>query len=168
MKKTILIVALLTSGFVFQTASAQVKFGISVNIGTQPVWGPVGYDHVEYYYLPDIDAFYYVPRQQYIYMDRGRWVFRTYLPTRYSNYDVYTGYKVVINEPTPYRNAEMYRSQYGGYRGRHDQEIIRNSHDSRYFENKNHPQHREWRRNNNGRNNNNGNNNNNGRGNRRN
>jgi len=148
MKKTILIVALLTGGFVSQKASAQVKFGISVNIGTQPVWGPVGYDHVEYYYLPDIDTYYYVPRRQYIYMERGRWVFRTYLPTRYSNYDIYTGYKVVINEPTPYRNAEMYRSQYGGYRGRHDQEIIRNSRDSRYFENKRHPQHRVWRQSN--------------------
>ena len=149
MKKTILIIALLVSGFAFQTASAQVKFGISVNIGTQPVWGPVGYDHVEYYYLPDIDAYYYVPRQQYIYMDRGRWVSRTYLPYRYNNYDIYSGYKVVINEPTPYRNADVYRSRYGGYRGRHDQEIIRDSRDERYYENKNHPQHRVWRQSNN-------------------
>jgi len=164
MKKTILIAALLMSGFAFQTASAQVKFGVSINIGTQPVWGPVGYDYVEYYYLPDIDAFYYVPRQQYIYMDRVRWVFRTYLPSRYSNYNIYTGYKVVINEPTPYRNAGMYRTQYSGYKGRHDQEIIRNSHDSRYFENRGHPQYREWKRNNNRRSND----NNNGRGNRRN
>ena len=159
MKKTILIAALLTSGFAFQRASAQVRVGINVNIGTQPVWGPVGYDHVEYYYLPDIDVFYYVPQRQYIYMDRGRWVFRTYLPTRYSNYNIYSGYKVVINEPTPYRNAGVYRSKYSGYRGRNDQELIRNSRDSRYFENKNHPQHREWRNSNNrrqGRGNNNG------------
>ena len=159
MKKIILIAALLMSGFVFQTASAQIRVGINVNIGTQPVWGPVGYDHVEYYYLPDIDVFYYVPRRQYIYMDRGRWVFRTYLPTRYSNYNLYSGYKVVINEPSPYRNASVYRSKYSGYRGRNDQELIRNSRDSRYFENKNHPQHREWRNGNNrrqGRGNNNG------------
>jgi hypothetical protein len=158
MKKTILIAALLMSGFAFQTVSAQIRVGINVNIAAQPVWGPVGYDHVEYYYLPDIDAFYYVPRQQYIYMERGRWVFSTYLPSRYNNYNIYNGYKVVINEPTPYRNAGVYRSQYSGYKGRHDQQIIRNSHDSRYFENKNHPQHREWNRSNN----------NNGRGNRRN
>lgn len=162
MKKTILAAVLLMSGFAFQTASAQVKFGLSVNIGTQPAWGPVGYDHVEYYYLPDIDAFYHVPKRQYIYMDRGRWVFRTFLPTRFNHYNINTGYKVVINEPTPYRNAGAYRSQYSGYRGRHDQEIIRNSRDSRYFENRGHPQHREWKRNNNGRNNDN-----NGRGNRR-
>ena len=160
MKKTILIAALLMSGFAFQTASAQIRVGINVNLGTQPAWGPVGYDHVEYYYLPDIDAFYYVPRRQYIYMERGRWVFRTYLPTRHSNYNLYSGYKVVINEPTPYRNADVYRSKYSGYRGRNDQELIRNSSDSRYFENKNHPQHRQWKQNNGrrqrGRNNNNG------------
>ena len=151
MKKTILIAALLMSGFAFQTASAQIRVGFNVNIATQPVWGPVGYDHVEYYYLPDIDAFYYVPQRQYIYMDRGRWVFRTFLPTRYSNYNIYNGYKVVINEPTPYRNADVYRSRYSGYKGRHDQELIRNSRDSRYFENKDHPQHREWKQNNNNR-----------------
>jgi hypothetical protein len=148
MKKTILIVALLMSGFTFYTASAQVKVGLNINIGTQPSWGPVGYDHVEYYYLPDIDAFYNVPNHQYVYLERGQWVFRAYLPTRYSNYNIYTGYKVVINEPTPYRNAGVYRSQYSGYKGRHDQEIIRNSHDSRYFENKGHPQHRAWRQSN--------------------
>jgi len=145
MKKIIVIVALLMSGFAFQTASAQIKVGINVNIGTQPVWGPVGYDYVEYYYLPDIDAFYYVPRRQYIYMERGRWVFRTYLPYQYSNYDIYTGYKVVVNEPTPYRNAEAYRSKYSEYKGRHDQEIIRDSQDDKYFENKKHPKHRQWR-----------------------
>ena len=73
------------SGFAFQIVSAQVKVGFSVNIGTQPEWGPVGYDHVEYYYLP------------------------------------------------------------GGYKDRHDQEIIRNSNDSKYIKNKNNPGHRVWR-----------------------
>ena len=155
MKKTILIAGLLISGFVFQTASAQVKLDVSVNIDTQPEWGPVGYDHVEYYYLPDIDVYYYVPKQQYIYLNRGHWKFRASLPDRYSNYDIYTGYKVVINEPTPYHNADVYRSQYEGYKGRHDQEIIRDSNDSKYFTNKHNPKHRIWRqsyhRHNNGR-----------------
>lgn len=145
MKKAILIVTLLLSGFVFQFASAQVGVRLNVNIGTQPVWGPVGYDHVEYYYMPDIDAFYYVPRHQYIYQQRGRWVFASSLPARYNNYDLYSGYKVVINDPTPYRHADTYRSQYGSYRGRHDQEVIRNSQDPRYFEVKDHPQHNQWR-----------------------
>ena len=55
MKKLIIIIALFTSGLLCETTYAQVRF--RVNISSQPIWGPVGYDHVEYYYLPDIDAF---------------------------------------------------------------------------------------------------------------
>lgn len=152
MKKTFFIVVLMLSGFVFQTASAQLRVGVNINIGTQPVWGPVGYDHVEYYYLPDIDAFYYVPNHQYIYMSRGRWIFSTSLPYRYRNYDLYSGYKVVINEQRPYRNAGMYRTKYSGYKGNRSQEVIRNSRDSRYFENRGHPEYKNWKRDRNNRN----------------
>jgi hypothetical protein len=38
MKKVILIVGLLLSGFAFTTADAQVRF--NVNIRVQPVWAP--------------------------------------------------------------------------------------------------------------------------------
>lgn len=144
-KKTILIAALFISGFVFQSATAQTQVRFSVNIGTQPVWGPVGYDHVEYYYMPDVDAFYYVPSHQYIYQDHGRWIFASSLPYRFHNYNLYSGYKVVINDPYPYRHADKYRSQYGTYKGHSDQEVIRDSRDPRYFENKNHPQHNKWK-----------------------
>lgn len=148
MKKTILLSALFLSGFVFQTATAQVTGDFRINIGTQPGWGPVGYDRVEYYYMPDIDVFYNVPRQQYVYQQRGRWRFSASLPLQYSSYDIYSGYKVVINDPNPYRNAEMYRTRYAGYKGNHSQEVIRNSRDSRYFGNKNHPEYNNWRNNN--------------------
>jgi hypothetical protein len=129
----------------FQNAKAQVHVDVRLNVGTQPVWGPVGYDYVDYYYMPDIDVFYYVPRHQYIYLQSGRWIFASSLPSRYHNYDINRGYKVVVNEPTPYRNAAIYRTKYAGYKGNHGQEIIRNSHDSRYWENKNHPEHNKWK-----------------------
>ena len=35
------------------------------------IWGPGGYDHVDYYYMPDIDAFYKVPTRQFYYFDRA-------------------------------------------------------------------------------------------------
>ncbi len=144
MKKIILLTALVLGAFCFQTANAQVRVKLGLNINTQPVWGPTGYDHVEYYYIPDLDMFYYVPGRQYVYQSRGRWVFTTNLPQRYRSFDFNTGYKVVVNEQRPYRNAEKYRTQYAGYKGRHDQEIIRNSHDQRYWGNKNHPEHNKW------------------------
>ena len=58
----------------------------------------------------------------------------------------------MINDPTPYRHAETYRSQYGTYKGRHDQEVIRNSHDPKYFEIKDHPEHNKWKTDRKGRN----------------
>jgi hypothetical protein len=124
--------------------NAQVKVGINFNIGSQPVWGPTGYDYVEYYYLPDIDVYYNVPHRRYYYFERGGWRSSPYLPDRYRDYDAFHSYKVVINERDPWRHNEVYRERYSGYRGRHDQELIRDSRDSRYFVNKEHPEHNRW------------------------
>lgn len=143
MKKTLLALALIIGGVTFQTTQAQIR--LSINIGRQPVWGPVGYDYVDYYYMPDLDVYYSVPRGVYYYEDRGRWISATSLPSRYRSYDLYNTYKVVINDdPRPYMNAVNYRTKYGQYRGRHDQVVIRNSDDRRYWENKNHPNHNKW------------------------
>jgi len=143
MKKLILLVILCTSGLLSQTTYAQVTFRI--NIGSQPIWGPAGYDHVEYYYLPDIDAYYYVPRHQYIFFERGRWIIRTSLPVRYRNYDLYNARKIVINEPRPYLRHNEYKSRYSSSRDHQNQQTIRDSRDSRYYVNKKHPEHNNWK-----------------------
>jgi hypothetical protein len=109
-------------------AKGQVKVSVNVNIGSQPQWGPVGYDHVDYYYMPDIDVYYSVPRQQYIYLDGGRWVFRAALPARCRSYDIYRGYKVVVNEPEPYRHCEVYRERYGRWKGNYGQQVVIRDH----------------------------------------
>lgn len=116
----------------FQPAGAQVS--VNVNIGSQPAWGPVGYDHVDYYYLPDIDAYYYVPDRQFVYYENNAWVRRGALPARYRGYDLYNGYKVVVNEPQPYLRADFYRVNYGKYKGwkGERQIIIRDSKDPKY------------------------------------
>ncbi len=127
--------------FIFSAAGAQQ---LSINIGNQPVWGPVGYAHVEYYYLPDIDAYYYVPQHQFIYLEGGQWRRATNLPSRYGNYDLYNSHKVVVNDRTPYRHAQVYRDKYGSFKGAHDQQPIRDSRETRYFANKDHPEHARW------------------------
>ncbi len=141
MKKQILFIALLLSSLSLQV-HAQVR--VSVNFNTQPVWGPVGYDRADYYYIPDIEAYYSVSRHQYTYSDGGRWVTSGNLPPRYRNYDLYNGYKVVVNEPSPWMHDSRYRQKYGQYRGRHDQPMIRDSHDEKYYANPGHPQHNNW------------------------
>ena len=116
----------------FKKADAQIRFNVHFNIGSQPTWGPTGYDHVDYYYLPDIETYYYVPTHQFIYMSGGRWIYSYNLPPQYSNYDLYSGYKVVMNEPRPYMHFDRDRDRYSRYRGDHSQVIIQNSDDHRY------------------------------------
>ncbi len=148
MKKLILVVALLFSGFLIEAATAQVQVYTRANIGSQPIWGPVGYDAVQYYYLPDIGVYYNVPNRLYYYEKRGHWVSSTTLPSQYKDFDMYRGYKVVINEPKPYRHDAIYKTKYAQYKGQHNQEIIRNSHDAKYFVIKDHPEHSKWQKDN--------------------
>jgi len=142
MKKIIVSCMLFACVLGVKNATAQVRFNLNVNIGSQPTWGPVGYDHVEYYYLPDVEAYYYVPRHQFVYRSGSRWVFSSSLPGRYRNYDLNSGYKVVVNERDAYRNFDRDRSKYSGYRNRHDQQIIRNSNDPKYYVVKGHPKYK--------------------------
>ncbi len=127
----IVIVALILSG-ASNKLNAQVHLSIHFNLGSQPEWGPAGYNYVEYYYLPGIDVYYSVPLHCYYYNDGRRWIRSEYLPPRYHNYDVYNSYKVVLNERDPWRNDRVYRERYYSYRDRHDQRDIRDSHDANY------------------------------------
>ncbi|MDN5288700.1 MAG: hypothetical protein JWR38_4974 [Mucilaginibacter sp.] len=130
MKKIILTVALLVSCLTVKIASAQIS--LSINIGSQPAWGPTGYDRADYYYMPDIDSYYDVNAHQYVYMNNNAWVHTASLPPRYSNYDVYNGYKVVVNERTPWVRNDVIRRKYAGYKGRRNQTIIRDSKEVKY------------------------------------
>lgn len=122
----IIIAIILSSGS--SALYAQVHFSIHFNLGSQPAWGPAGYDYVEYYYLPGIDVYYSVPLHCYYYNEGGYWVRSEYLPPRYHNYDVYNSYKVVLNERDPWRHDREYREKYYSYRDRHDQRNISEDH----------------------------------------
>ena len=108
----------------FNQAQAQVHVNVDINIGSQPAWGPTGYDRVDYYYLPDIETYYSVPQHQFIYVDGGRWVFAASLPARCQNYDLYRGYKVVINDPRPWMRHDVYRARYAQYRECYDRQPV--------------------------------------------
>lgn len=108
---------LLGIGFT-ESADAQVRMNVNVNIGQQPEWGPRGYDYAEYYYMPDMDAYYYVPQKQFIYLSGGHWVRAYNPPPRYRNVNLYTVNKIVINEPRPYLKHTYYRTKYVPQRDR--------------------------------------------------
>jgi uncharacterized membrane protein YgcG len=105
--------------FIAFTTKAQVS--VSVNVGSPPLWGPVGYTEVQYYYLPDVEAYYDVQTEMFIYYGGGVWIRRAYLPTRYRYYDLYSGYKVVLTDyhgDEPYVHFKDHKIKYyKGYKG---------------------------------------------------
>lgn len=105
--------------FISIPITAQISVG--VNIGSPPMWGPVGYTGARYYYLPDVESYYDVNASMFIYLRNGVWIRRAYLPSRYRDYDLYSGYKVVMRNyrgNTPYNHFNEHRMKYArGYRG---------------------------------------------------
>ena len=104
------------------TTATQAQVSVNVNIGNPPAWGPTGYDAVDYYYLPDIEAYYDIRATQFIYFGGGKWIRSRNLPTQYRNYNLYNGYKVVLNDyrgSRPYSNFNSHKVKYyKGYKGK--------------------------------------------------
>lgn len=128
---------LISATLLFLISSAiHSQISINVNIGSQPTWGPVGYTNVNYYYLPDIEAYFDIRASQFIYFSQGIWVHSVYLPRQYRNYDLYNGYKVVLNNyhgHSPYQNFSSHKViYYKGYHGKPQKNIGRRDNDRRY------------------------------------
>jgi hypothetical protein len=131
---------LAASLLLLSTLGSKAQVNVNVNIGAQPLWGPTGYDVVEYYYLPDLQMYYYVPSHQFVYLNGSNWVHARSLPARYRGYDLYSGYKVVINEPKPYLHFTDHKVKYAGYKGaKGKQVVIRDSKEPKYYVVKGHP-----------------------------
>jgi hypothetical protein len=111
----------------FASNSMNAQVSINVNLGLQPSWGPVGYSSVDYYYLPDIQAYYDIRATQFIFLSNGVWIRSSNLPRQYRNYDLDRGYKVVLNDyhgSRPYANYRYDKVKYyKGYKGRPQQSI---------------------------------------------
>jgi hypothetical protein len=105
----------------FLAGNTQAQISVNVNIGTPPMWGPTGYSGVKYYYLPDVEAYYDINASMFIYLNGSTWVHRRSLPSRYSNYDLYKGYKVVLTDyrdNAPYSHFKEHKFKYAkGFRG---------------------------------------------------
>ena len=106
----------------FWATATKAQVSINVNIGTPPAWGPVGYDDVAYYFLPDIQIYFDIRKAEYIYFGNGRWIRSRRLPSHCRNYDLYHGYKVPLtdyrgNTPYVYYNTHKVK-YYKGYKGK--------------------------------------------------
>jgi hypothetical protein len=72
---------------------------------------------VQYYYIPDIQAYYDVYRHEFVYIEDGNWVFSAFLPSYYANFNINNAYVVVLNSYVhePWRHHEEYASHYPRY-----------------------------------------------------
>jgi hypothetical protein len=111
----------------FLASPLQAQVSVSLNIGSPPPWGPVGYSEVRYYYLPDVEAYYDVQSSMFIYYSGRTWIHRKYLPRQYRSYDLYDGYKVAMTDyrgNTPYVHFTEYKTKYArGYHGQPQKNI---------------------------------------------
>ena len=141
MNKKIVIKCLI--GFIsFFASTSNAQISVNFNVGSQPLWGPVGYDQANYYYMPGIDTYYSVPTRQYVYLQNNKWQFSNALPSRYSGYNLYNGYKVVMNNPRPYLSHNTHKVKYAKYKGyKAKQGTIKYSTNPKYFVVKGHPKH---------------------------
>lgn len=128
--------------FLLGSSSVSAQSGVSINVNLQPQWGPVEYDYVEYYYMPEYDLYYYAPQRQFVYLKGNKWITVNALPNHYQHVNLYNTYKVVINEPRPYLKHSYYSNHYKQYKGQHSKQVlIRDSKDAKYGKHNDSPTH---------------------------
>lgn len=133
----VLIGLLFLTTLILKDSQAQSK--AANNISNQPVWGPIGYNYARFYYLPELDMYYDVNQRNYIYQENKQWIYINHLPNRFRNYDLFKGYKVVLNNDHPFQNNANHIIKYKSYKNNHQQAAIIYSNDKKYHVIKGHP-----------------------------
>lgn len=129
MKRLAIISAIVLSGIFYNTASAQVRLHLGIHFGVPHVYVPprvavvastpvyndaVNYaDDDDYYYLPDVGAYYSVPEQCYYYNNGEAWVSAAYLPG-YRDFDWRSARRFEVRADRPYMHDDFYRARFGG------------------------------------------------------
>jgi hypothetical protein len=134
------------------TTSTQAQFSVNVNIGTTPSWGPRGYVNVDFYYLPDIQAYYDIRACEFVYFGSGHWVRSRNLPPQYRNYDLHRGQKIVLNGYHGNRPYDYYKPNYHvNYSEPYNRAVVVNYDGRRYvcdekyeYKNKKYKHHKEY------------------------
>ena len=142
---------LIAAGLIlFASSTIHAQVSVNVNIGTATAWAPVGYAESDYYYLPDVEAYYDVRATQFVYFGGGRWIRSRYLPNQYRNYDLYRGHKIVLNGyhgSRPYSHFNNHKvKHYKGYNGRDNRNVVYNNNRRVYVSNRNHDNYKDYKK----------------------
>lgn len=120
MKKLILISAMVLGGLGIKTADAQFGIRINLHLGTRPVYVAPQPVYDDYYYLPEVEAYYSVAENCYYYHDGDNWISAAFLPGRYHDFDWRSAKRYEIHENRPFMHHDIYRGKFGGYANRSD------------------------------------------------
>jgi len=117
--------AIAMSGFIYSTANAQIGIRVGLNLSPRRVYtsAPVVVEQApvyddsnnDYYYLPDVDAYYNVDEQCYYYFDGESWISAAYLPGAYRDYDWRNARHFEVRASRPYLQNDLYMSKYSGH-----------------------------------------------------
>ncbi len=118
-----------TSGYVSEEPEANTNVVV-------PAWAPPYQDiHlVRYYYLPDIEVYYDVWNQEFVYLQDGSWMFTSSFPPIYTGFDLYNCFVVVLDYHVyePWMHYHYYVSHYPRYYY-HSVYNVTDTHDLRGF-----------------------------------
>jgi hypothetical protein len=95
------------------SSSIQAQVSVNLNIGTAPSWGL--WMHKQNTIICQMFKLIMTLELQFVYFGNNRWVRSRYLPRQYRNYDLYNGYKVVLNGyhgNRPYAHYRNHRQRY--------------------------------------------------------
>jgi len=125
MKKLVLLSAIAISGLFYNTANAQFRVHLGINLfpnrvvlaprADVPVYADADYNaNDDYYYLPDVDAYYNINQQCYYYFDGDNWISAAFLPGEYHDFDWRNARRYEVREPRPYLRNNFYMNRYRG------------------------------------------------------
>lgn len=118
-KKLFFILPVLCAALLFQNCeTTQAVVDGSENV-SPPYWAPP-YEHLDrihYYYLPDIEIYYDLWTNEFVYLDGGHWIFSAFLPPMYTSYDLRSAPVVILDYRVhePWNFHELYVSHYPRY-----------------------------------------------------
>lgn len=122
MKTLKIILAIVITQFSLNT---KAQIAINVNLGTPIItnWYSNCPSQVQYYYLPEIECYFDVHHEVYVYYGPNGWIRSPYLPNYCSNYVINSGYYYPIDYcgATPYvyfnnHQNYYYKNHYRNYR----------------------------------------------------
>ena len=107
---------LLAATLLVVAVSTKAQVSVNLDLGKPPVWAPKNAEPAQYYYLPEIETYYDVPAQRYVYLRNGKWFRSAALPAHYRSYNLRKGRIVYLKDyrgNKPYTYFGNHKIKYG-------------------------------------------------------